>query len=48
MTIVGLDNLNDYYDVSLKMHRLNEIELLASQNKNVNWTFVKGDLVINF
>ena len=48
MTIVGLDNLNDYYNVSLKMHRLDEIELLASKNKNINWTFIKGDLVDRF
>ena len=48
MTIVGLDNLNDYYDVSLKKHRLDEIELLASKNKNINWTFIKGDLVDKF
>ena len=37
--IVGLDNLNDYYDVSLKEHRLNKLE----QYKN--FIFVKGDLV---
>ena len=36
--IVGLDNLNDYYDVSLKEHRLNKLE----QYKN--FIFVKGDL----
>ena len=24
--IVGIDNMNDYYDVSLKEYRLNEIE----------------------
>ena len=27
-TIVGLDNLNDYYDVSIKEYRLKEIEKL--------------------
>lgn len=36
--IVGLDNLNDYYDVSLKEARL---EMLKSFNK---FTFIKGDL----
>ena len=25
-TIIGLDNLNNYYDVSLKEHRLHEID----------------------
>ena len=44
MTIVGLDNLNDYYDVSLKEYRLSEIEKLASENQNVRWHFVRGNL----
>lgn len=37
--IVGLDNLNDYYDPSLKDFRLKQIEQLGG-----NWTFIKGDL----
>lgn len=36
--IVGLDNLNDYYDIRLKKSRLKEI----SSYKNFN--FIKGDL----
>ena len=38
--IVGLDNLNDYYDPALKEYRLGEIEKEADGN----WTFVKGDI----
>ena len=34
--IVGLDNVNDYYDVNLKFQRLDEI---ASVSNNHNWTF---------
>ena len=45
MTIVGLDNLNDYYDVSLKNYRLEKIEELSAENDNITWKFVKGDLV---
>lgn len=30
-TIVGLDNLNNYYDVSLKEYRLKELETLYDQ-----------------
>lgn len=41
--IVGLDNLNNYYDVSLKEHRLKEIEKNC-QLSTVNYQFVKGDL----
>lgn len=44
MTIVGLDNLNDYYDVSLKAYRLNEIEKLAQNRSDVQWHFVKGNI----
>ena len=36
--VIGFDNLNDYYDVSLKEARL---EIL---NKYDNFTFIKGDL----
>ena len=44
MTLVGLDNMNDYYDVSLKEYRLGEIEKLAADTPQVQWTFIKGDL----
>ena len=44
MTLVGLDNMNDYYDVSLKEYRLREIDKLAAENQQIKWTFVKGDL----
>lgn len=37
--IVGIDNMNDYYDVSIKEWRLKEIKKLNGQ-----WTFVKGDI----
>lgn len=44
MTIVGLDNLNDYYDVSLKEFRLREIEKSVSEKPFVSWHFIKGNL----
>ena len=44
MTLIGLDNMNDYYDVSLKEYRLSEIEKLAQANPQISWTFIKGDL----
>ena len=37
--IVGIDNLNDYYDVTLKEYRLKEIESLGG-----DFTFVKGSI----
>ena len=39
--IIGIDNMNDYYDVSLKEYRLNEIEEINSSN---SWSFIKGDI----
>ena len=42
--IVGLDNLNDYYDVSLKEYRLAQIREIADTLKTGCWQFVKGDL----
>ncbi|MCH5303787.1 MAG: GDP-mannose 4,6-dehydratase [Ruminococcus sp.] len=44
MSLIGLDNMNDYYDVSLKEYRLAEIDKLAEVNPQVNWKFIKGDL----
>ena len=40
--VIGLDCLSDYYDVSLKLERLKQIEALASAD--CCWTFVKGNL----
>lgn len=42
--IVGLDNMNDYYDVSIKEWRLEQIAKLAAEHGDCQWTFVKGDL----
>lgn len=42
--IIGLDNMNDYYDVSLKEYRLREIEKAVEENGSVTWTFIQGDL----
>ncbi len=42
--IVGLDNMNDYYDVSIKEYRLNEIEEIVKNKENVEWDFYKGNL----
>ena len=44
ITIVGLDNVNDYYDVSLKEYRLRLIEEAARKNPNVTWRFVRGSI----
>ena len=43
-TIAGVDNLNNYYDVSLKEYRLRELETLNSQLSTINYQFVKGSI----
>lgn len=43
--VIGIDNLNDYYDVSIKQFRLKEIERLAAERKeHGTWTFIKGNI----
>ncbi len=41
-TLIGIDNMNDYYDVTLKDFRLNELN--ASVPEGTTWKFVKGDI----
>ena len=36
--IIGIDNLNDYYDVSLKEERLKELQKIGK------FIFIKGDI----
>lgn len=42
--IIGLDSVNDYYDVALKEYRLNRLNEIAKQFPVNKWTFVKGNL----
>ena len=44
VNIVGIDNLNDYYDVSIKNWRLEQIEAAAARHPESRWHFVKGDI----
>ena len=44
VNLIGLDNINDYYDISIKEYRLAEIEKSASAHKDCKWTFIKGNL----
>lgn len=42
-TIVGIDSVNDYYDVSLKEYRLQELDTLA-QRSDTEWIFLRGNI----
>lgn len=44
VTIIGIDNLNDYYDVSIKEYRLKEINNKAEKHPESSWTFIKADI----
>ena len=41
-TIIGIDNMNDYYDVALKEYRLKELNEIKPLN--INYVFIKGDI----
>lgn len=41
--IIGLDSVNDYYDVAIKEYRLHEIEALAEKSES-RWRFVRGNI----
>ncbi len=43
VNFVGLDNINDYYDVSLKISRKKQLEKIANENE-VKFNFVKASL----
>ncbi len=42
--IIGIDNLNDYYDVAIKEYRLEQIEKLVEKKVKNQWIFVKGSI----
>ena len=42
--VVGIDNMNDYYDVSLKEWRLEQIEEEVKNHPDSSFTFVKGNI----
>ncbi|XZK68219.1 NAD-dependent epimerase/dehydratase family protein [Clostridium perfringens] len=42
--IIGIDNMNNYYDVSIKEWRLNEIDKEVKNHKDSTWKFIKGSI----
>lgn len=44
ISIIGLDNMNDYYDVSIKKWRLEEIEKEVKNHPDSSYVFYKDDL----
>lgn len=42
--IIGIDNMNDYYDVSIKEYRLEKIKSMSKSKPDSTWTFIKGSI----
>jgi len=42
-TVVGIDNLNDYYDISIKEYRLCMLDKMA-RNSTSHWKFIKASI----
>ena len=42
--IIGIDNMNDYYDVSIKEYRLKQIESCFKEHPESMWSFIKGSI----
>lgn len=40
--VIGIDNMNDYYDVSIKEYRLREIEAIEKEKNQ--WIFIRGNI----
>ena len=42
--IIGIDNMNPYYDISIKEYRLDQIKSMADSYPESTWTFIKGSI----
>ena len=42
-SVTGIDNLNDYYDPSIKEYRLEQIEKTAEASGS-GWNFIRGSI----
>lgn len=44
VTVVGIDNMNNYYDVSIKEYRLKQIQKISAAHPDSTWNFIKADI----
>lgn len=44
INIIGIDNMNEYYDIKIKEWRLNEIEKEVKNCQESSWTFIRGSI----
>ena len=43
--LIGIDNMNEYYDISIKEYRLKQVEAEAQKHPESSWTFIRGSIV---
>lgn len=44
VNIIGIDNMNNYYDISIKKWRLLEVEKEATRHPESSYTFIEGNI----
>lgn len=44
VNIIGIDNMNNYYDISIKRWRLLEVEKEATRHPESSYTFIEGNI----
>lgn len=44
VNIIGIDSLNDYYDVNIKHYRLHLIEKTVDEHSESIWNFILGNI----
>lgn len=44
VSVIGIDNLNDYYDVRIKKFRLSQISKTIAKHSESKWIFIKGNI----
>lgn len=44
INIIGIDNLNDYYDMEIKIYRLKQIKKAVKCSPQSNWIFIKANI----
>lgn len=42
--IIGMDNMNDYYDVGIKEYRLGQVQDLVQEHPGSEWTFIRQSI----
>lgn len=44
VNVIGIDNLNNYYDINIKKYRIERIQNIIKKKPESTWTFIKGNI----